>query len=188
MNPIAVLPVKSFARAKLRLAPALSPAARAALARSLFDHVLGVVKSSGAVSETLVVTDCPEVATLHAPALVLPGRAPLRTSIDPALATLGHRPAIVLMCDLPLLVASDVRALALALHAHPSVIAPDREALGTNALALRDAAQLPTCFGRPDSFAAHLARHPGAHVLRTPGLAHDLDTPGDLIVSRARAA
>ena len=41
MSVWALVPAKAFERGKSRLAPALDDAARAAFARSLFDHVLG---------------------------------------------------------------------------------------------------------------------------------------------------
>jgi 2-phospho-L-lactate guanylyltransferase len=62
------------------------------------------------------------------------------------------------------------------------VIAPDRHDKGTNALAMTPPDPDFFRFG-PDSFHAHTeaaaTRGMRLHVLRRPGLAHDLDTPDD---------
>src|SRR5881394_4591383 len=59
MGQVAVLmPVKAFADAKVRLAPALDGAARAALARTMADHV---VTAAGALPVAVVCDDA-EVA------------------------------------------------------------------------------------------------------------------------------
>ena len=59
VGPVAVLvPVKAFAQAKVRLAPALAPDARAALARAMAEHVLAAC----APLPTAVVCDDADVA------------------------------------------------------------------------------------------------------------------------------
>ena len=59
LGPVAVLvPVKAFGQAKVRLAPALTPDARAALARAMAEHVLAVC----APLPTAVVCDDADVA------------------------------------------------------------------------------------------------------------------------------
>lgn len=192
----AVVPVKSFTRAKSRLRAALDPAARAALARRLADHVLDVL-TAGAVDATLVVTDGADAAEWAADRGVTvvddgPARGgPLGAIVDVGLAAAaarGGRAAIVLMSDLPQLVPEDVRALASALAPGGLVVAPDHQGTGTNALGLALPAAAPSCFGHADSAARHraLAERLGLAltVLERGGLRDDLDDPADL--ARAR--
>ncbi|MCC6213505.1 MAG: 2-phospho-L-lactate guanylyltransferase [Polyangiaceae bacterium] len=188
----AVVPVKRFTRAKSRLAGALDPAARAALARRLADHVLDVL-AAGTVDAALVVTDgadAAEWAAARGVAVVDDGPArggPLGAIVDVGLAAAaarGGRAAIVLMSDLPRLVPDDVRALASALAPGRLVLAPDHQGTGTNALGLALPAAAPSCFGRADSAAGHraLAERHGLTltVLDRGGLSDDLDDPADL--------
>ena len=83
----ALVPVKSFARAKSRLAGVLGPAEREALARSMFEHVLRVLASSGEVGGVTVVTDGDDVATL-ARSL---GAAVMRDAARRVLSHLSHQ-------------------------------------------------------------------------------------------------
>lgn len=172
----AVLPVKSFQRAKSRLAPSLSPDRRRALARAMFLHVGDVVAAH--VEGVLVATDGDDVAMLAAglgfDVVRDEGPRPLAEVVDRALDSLTGRAssALVLMSDLPNLSAEDVGAMLGA-----PAIAPDRAGLGTNALHVGVAAR--TSFGHDDSFQRHLGRLTLV-VVRRPGLAHDVDHPEDL--------
>ncbi len=98
----------------------------------------------------------------------------------------GYAAALILPADLPLLTAEDVRALwerSRGLPAPHIVIAPDARDQGTNALLLRPPTCLTPAFGR-DSFRRHLhltrAASLAIAIVRSPGLAHDVDTPADL--------
>ena len=88
----------------------------------------------------------------------------------------------MLSSDLPFVAAGDVERLLAAAAPGVATVAPDRAGRGTNALALPAAADFRFRFGR-DSAAAHAAeaRRAGlrAETLRAPGLAFDVDTPGD---------
>lgn len=198
--PWAVVPVKRFALGKSRLGAVLDEAGRAALARRMFDRVVG--EAIGALLATfelagcLVLTDDPEVsararhhgAELLALPPVAPGR-PLSALVDEALAHL-HRQraaaaALVVMGDLPHLGAPDLRALCAALDDQQIdlVLAPDERHAGTNALAVRLPAPLPTRFKGGDSLGDHLdeaaARSLRVALCQRPGLAFDLDTAAD---------
>lgn len=189
----AIVPAKSFAGAKSRLAPALDAEARSELARSMLTHVLDALQRSGVVSGVLVATDGRDVerACAERPIVLVRDRGEdggqLGRVIDHALASVaarGGRAALVLMGDLPHLAPDDVRALVAALASADIALAPDRSDAGTNAIALRLPAPMPTELGRPDSFERHLtaAERLGltTAVVRTPGLAHDVDSPADL--------
>jgi 2-phospho-L-lactate guanylyltransferase len=161
----ALVPAKSFARGKSRLGAVLEGDARAAFARSLFDHVLATLTASGAVDGVLVATNSPDVAaTAHAHGgSVLedcPRATGLAAVVDDGLAALaarGARTALVLMADLPHLTVDDVRTLAAAAAAHDVAIVRADDGCHTNALALSPPACLRTAFGRADSFDAHVA-------------------------------
>jgi 2-phospho-L-lactate guanylyltransferase len=188
----ALVPVKGFERAKSRLSPLLGPARRAALARSLFEHVVGVVGEVTSLSGVAVVTDSPEVARLaarrRAVALFDAARGSMSAIIDAALASLagrGAEAALVVMSDLPELERRDLERMLEALREAEMVLAPDLSGQGTNALGLRAPARWATAFGRHGSFYLHdaRAREAGvrAAVVHSPGLAFDLDEATDLV-------
>jgi 2-phospho-L-lactate guanylyltransferase len=190
-RPWALVPAKSFARSKSRLASVLGARQREELARGFLEHVLDAVAASDAIEGTMVVTDCDDVAdvAMARGAVVVRDEARrLGAIVDRALARLearGAHGAIVLMSDLPEIAAEDVRDLADALARDAMVIAPDLRCLGTNALAvsLAPSSPLPTCFGHADSFARHLAcaQAVGARVrvYKSERLGFDVDEPSD---------
>lgn len=195
--PWALVPVKRFDQGKSRLGEVLDAGARAALARSMFDRVVGEVlgglAAAGDLGGVLVVTDGAEVAERArrrgAEALVSPGVGPgraLGAIVDEGLAALAARgaaAALVIMGDLPSLGADDVRALAALLAGHDLVVAPDAAGTGTNALALRLPAPMPTRFRGGESLADHLtdaaARRLRVATCERAGLRFDVDQPED---------
>lgn len=185
-----VIPVKGFARAKSRLSPLLSESERLALARDMFSHVHSVCMRHADISGVLIATDDPDVAALvtehELPVVMDEVGAPFNVIVDHALgyaSELGATHAIVLMSDLPCLVREDIDALVASAEGGKLVVAPDRSRHGTNALLLSLPAEIGTCFGRADSFQAHLAAADGAgvpmQVCDRAGIALDLDTPED---------
>jgi 2-phospho-L-lactate guanylyltransferase len=194
----AVVPAKSFARAKSRLAEVLGPTARAALAQRMLEHVLDVLADHEAIAGVTVVTDGDDVAAVAAARGVMcvrdRGEPPLRLAVDLGLASIpqaSSRAAIVVMGDLPRVSPDDVAALVAGLRGADVVVAPDARGDGTNALALAAHATIPTAFGTGDSFRAHVevATSRGLQVLveRRFGLALDVDTPEDLENARGIA-
>ena len=192
MSVWALVPVKDFGRGKSRLRPALSDGERAAFARSLFDHVLGAIIASRVVDRVLVATDSRVVAAAARTygAAVRPdppGTTTLATVVDGGLAELaarGARGALVLMADLPKLDPDDVRALVALLDDHEVAIVRAADGQHTNALALAPPTCLATAFGRPDSFAAHVAgaRAAGLRlaIAESARVAFDVDAPDEL--------
>ena len=176
-----LVPVKRFADAKGRLAPALSPSGRAALARSMAERV---VHSAGALP-VAVVCDDNGVASwarrLGALVVWEPGRG-LNAAVDEGVRLLGQagvRTVIVAAGDLPLAV-----DLVWITRFAGVTIVPDRRHDGTNVIAVPAGAGFCFSYG-PGSFARHLdaARRLGVavRVVNAPGLAWDVDLPGDLI-------
>lgn len=187
----ALVPVKAFALAKSRLQSELDAGERAAFARALFEHVLGVLAESTALGGTLVVTSCPEVAALAVArgAAVCPDAvsAGLGRIIDGGLRALAERGAVgalVVMSDLPGLTLDDIARLLDRMREGALVVAPDERRQGTNALGLCPPARMTTFFGRADSFAQHCreAEDLGLElaIVDSPGLAFDVDGPDDL--------
>lgn len=179
---VAVLvPVKAFHRAKLRLAGVMAGDDRAALARTMADHVLGC---TGGLP-VAVVCDDPEVAawarTRHATVVWAPNLG-LNGAVDAGvtrLASEGVRRVIVTHADLPL--ARDVRWTA----AFAGVtLVPDRAGDGTNVACVPSVPAFRFSYG-PGSFTRHAdeARRLGLplRVVREPLLAHDVDVPADLL-------
>lgn len=186
----ALVPVKRFALAKRRLAPQLSPAERADLARAMLRQVLGVLASCRDLSGILVVTSDPEAMALARAfgAHVLPDavesgtNAAVRAGMS-ALGRGGKGGVIVVPGDVPGIVPAEVEAVIDALAHTPLVLVPAMRDGGTNLLATCPPDRLAPCFG-PSSFARHLE---GAHaagivpqVLHLPGLGRDIDVSEDL--------
>jgi 2-phospho-L-lactate/phosphoenolpyruvate guanylyltransferase len=176
-----LVPVKAFHQAKVRLAAALDPAARADLARTMADAVV----AAAAPLPVFVVCDDDGVATWArasgAEVLWKPGRG-LNGAVNEGvteLAARGVERVIVAHADLP-------HALELAWVADgPGVtLVPDRRSDGTNVAAVPAGAGFTFAYG-PGSFSRHVdeAHHLGLElrVVREPRLAWDVDLPDDLV-------
>lgn len=166
--------------AKLRLAPALPPGPRQALARSMAEAVL----RAAAPLPTAVVCDDDGVAAwaMGQGALVVwaPGRGLDGAVSDGvrALAGGGATRVIVAHADLPL--ATDLPWVA----RFPGVtLVPDYRDDGTNVACVPAEAGFPFAYG-PGSFARHAAAalrlDLPLRVVREPLLGRDVDVPGDL--------
>jgi 2-phospho-L-lactate guanylyltransferase len=183
LGPVAVLvPVKSFSEAKLRLAPALPPFARAELAKAMATHVLDAARPL----PTAVVCDDVEVAAWarHQRALVIwePERG-LNRAVEAGVERLraaGAERVVVAHGDLPL-----APGLTWVARFAGVTIVPDRVDNGTNVICVPAGAAFTFSYG-PGSFARHAAeahrRGLPLRVVRERGLAHDVDTPSDLLV------
>ncbi len=182
MGRTAVLvPVKAFHRAKVRLAPALSPERRQELARSMATQVV----RSAAGLPVAVVCDDEAVSdwarSLGALVLWEPGRG-LNQAVQEGfrqLCDLDVHAVIVAAGDLPL--ATDLRWVT----DFPGItLVPDRRRDGTNVIGLPAATPFAFSYG-PGSFARHLAqsrRLGGAvRVVHSAPLAWDVDLPEDLV-------
>jgi 2-phospho-L-lactate guanylyltransferase len=185
----AVLPVKDPARAKLRLSPRLSPVDRAALARSMYEHVLTALLSARGLDRILVATSDPDTAghARRSGALVLQESAQISHSHSADTAarhalSLGAVTVLSLPIDIPLVTAAEIESL-VAPPLPDLRIVPDAAGTGTNCLVRTPPLCIDSRFG-PGSFEAHLqqARERGLslEILRPPGVVFDVDTPEDL--------
>ncbi len=180
MGVAVLVPVKDFRQAKVRLADALDPAARAALARHMAANVLAAAKGLPA----FVVCDDEEVATfvreLGAEVLWRPGLG-LNGAVTHGVRTLdqaGFTRVLVAHADLPLAV--DLAWLA---RLGGLTLVPDRHDDGTNVACLPTGTGFTFAYG-PGSFRRHAAegRRLGlaVRVVREPSLGWDVDVPDDL--------
>lgn len=180
MRTAVVIPIKSFALAKGRLADTLSPDERASLARRCASTV---VRAAGTMDVYVVCSD-PEVAawaessgctvvdcpTPGLDSAVRAGRS--RAAAD------GADHIVVAHSDLPL--ARDLSSVV-----RPGVVSitPDRHRDGTNVLSFPTTSAMRTAYG-PDSFDNHLriARSLGlaVEIVEDASLELDLDTADDL--------
>jgi 2-phospho-L-lactate guanylyltransferase len=184
MRTAAVLPVKTFGRAKQRVGEAVPD--RGELAEAMLADVLSALAQVPAIDELVVVTKEPRAAAAAAGAVVVDDpveagqSAAAARGIDEALARRAERTLLV-PGDCPALDPSEVAALLE--RTADVVIVPDRHGSGTNALLLSPPEVIPPSFG-PGSFARHaaLARAVGAtvRVAELPSLGLDIDTPADL--------
>jgi 2-phospho-L-lactate guanylyltransferase len=187
----AVLPVKSFARAKQRLGDAVGGDDRERLAAAMVGDVLAALTAVAEIADVVVVTSEPLAAQAaeRAGATVVEDPDEIGQSaaagrgIDAALAR-GAERALLVPGDCPTVDPGEVARLLARTPADPSVvIVPDRHGSGTNALLITPPDALAPSFGA-GSFARHaaLARAAGAtvKVCDLPSLGLDVDTPDDL--------
>jgi 2-phospho-L-lactate guanylyltransferase len=190
MVTAAVLPIKTFARAKQRLSEAVGVPDRRALAEAMVGDVLDALPSVAGLDRVIVVTAEPLAAAAARDAGFEVVHDPHEAG-QSAAAQLGVRAAIDLCAERVLLVPGDCPALdpdelaeLLSRQGRAGVvIVPDRHGAGTNALLLSPPDVIEPSFG-PGSFARHAARAHAAEtrvrVAEVRSLGLDVDTPDDL--------
>jgi 2-phospho-L-lactate guanylyltransferase len=191
MTTWAIVPVKPLRRGKSRLAGLLTEEQRTRLNRYLLEHTLSVLNEIPDIEHTLVVSRDPAALALTRSMggrTVLEDGAPqFNTAIQRATIvaqTQGARAVLILPADLPLVEASDLKAL-LSLGQIPPivVIAPDRRLDGTNTLFVNPAGLIEYGYG-PGSFQLHCQRATEAgaklEVVNCERIGLDLDLPEDL--------
>lgn len=197
MRTAAILPVKSFSRAKQRLAASVTEQLRAALAQAMVGDVLSALAATDGIHATIVVTRQADVAARAAAdgAVVVHDEHELGQS---AAVELGVQRAVVegferVLCvpgDCPALDPAELAAL-LADREHDVTILPDRHGTGTNGLLLSPPDAIPPSFG-PDSCARHLslAQQAGVRwqVRQIASVGLDVDTGEDLAALREALA
>ncbi|HEX2038541.1 MAG TPA: 2-phospho-L-lactate guanylyltransferase [Acidimicrobiales bacterium] len=183
MAAAVLVPVKAFARAKLRLAPAMPAAQREALARSMAEVVL----RAAAPLPTAVVCDDEDVAAWaagHGVDVVWAPGLGLNGAVEAGVHHLAERGAAhvtVAHADLPL--AEDLTWVP---DFDGITLVPDRRDDGTNVIGVPVDAGFRFSYG-PGSFARHRATAEAlsvpVRVVRDVQLAWDVDVPDDLPVA-----
>jgi 2-phospho-L-lactate guanylyltransferase len=184
---IAALPIKPFGVAKARLSPVLGSAQRSTLGRAVAARTASHAAAAGA--EVLVVASDEGVAEwAKANELGVIREDPeLGDGLDGAAATAARHAAqlglgwAIIHADLPVATAEDLQAVLVAAASGP-VIVPSYDG-GTNIIT-GNTATFNFTFGT-GSFSRHFAMAPRAHVITTPRLVLDLDTPRDLALARS---
>jgi 2-phospho-L-lactate guanylyltransferase len=180
VDHVVLVPVKSFADAKARLAPVLSPAHRERLARWTAERVLA------AAGELPVYVACDDTevaewARAHGATVLWRPGVGLNAAVNTSIAELRRRGVahvVVAHGDLP-----RARSLSSMIVPGTLLLVPDARGDGTNVAALPAAMPFEFAYG-PASFTRHL-RHAVAAglpvgVRRDPFLSLDIDTPSDL--------
>ncbi len=200
MRTAAILPVKSFARAKQRLGASVADPLRLDLAQAMVADVISALALSAAIERTIVVTREPGIAesALASGALLVEDAGEEGQSAAAALGILralqeGFQRILSVPGDCP---AADPAELDEMLSRHALegpevVIVPDRHGSGTNGLLLAPPQAIAPSFG-PDSCARHQALATAAGIPwrleEPPSLLLDIDTGADLDVLRRRLA
>ena len=175
-----VVPIKAFRDAKVRLARALDPDQRAALARTMAETVVAAAGDW----PVWVVCDDPEVAqwahTVGAEVAWMPERG-LNRAVTEGVALVGRSGlarAVVCHADLPHARRLDHLGVDTGV-----VVVPDRAHDGTNVISVPTGAGFRFSYG-PGSFGRHLAESErlglATTVVEDPSLAWDVDVPADL--------
>ncbi|GAA4353668.1 2-phospho-L-lactate guanylyltransferase [Variovorax defluvii] len=180
-----VLPVKSIAEGKSRLAPDLAPDRRRQLNLELLERALALAARYPGAVRTLVASRCPEVLALarrQGAGWIAEKQPGLNEAVAQAFASLATRAGeqvLVMSCDLPLAREDDLRML---VRPGEATIASDRTGTGTNVLCLPAGAPFRFHYG-PMSRERHAAQALRlglpCRVVQTPSLAFDLDTLDD---------
>jgi 2-phospho-L-lactate guanylyltransferase len=190
MSTCTLLPIRSLLDGKRRLGTVLRQNERALLVQQLFRHTLRVIEEAGVVSRVCVVSPDPHILAWLQQFDVLPILQPnqgLNAGLEYArrqLLDLYNPDALlVVLPDLPMVEAQDVRAIVELCREQTVVLAPDRHGHGTNALMMRPPDALPFWFG-VDSMSKHMqateARELTLKLYQSLGTTFDVDTPDDL--------
>jgi 2-phospho-L-lactate/phosphoenolpyruvate guanylyltransferase len=186
-----LIAAKQLEFAKTRLAPAVAPDERRALAEAMFRDVLAASMGATAADHVAVVTSDAGLLAMarKAGALVIDEEFPRGLNAAVALATSalieqGARTICTVLSDIPLTAAEDVDAVFAAMPAgRAAVLVPSRDFSGTNIICRSPADAVPTRFGRM-SLVRHLddcrTANVPARVLRLARPALDLDVIADL--------
>ena len=187
----AAVPVKDTEGAKRRLASVLSGKQRQALALAMLEDVLAALAEVPGLAGIVLVTIDPQATRLAArygaecwPDGARDGHTGAVTAAARRLAAAGVFGMLALPGDIPLVTAAEVGQLLAAHGPAPSfTIAPSHDDMGSNAVLMSPPDAVPLRFG-DDSFRPHLAaakaRGIAPTVVPLPGIALDIDNPGDL--------
>jgi 2-phospho-L-lactate/phosphoenolpyruvate guanylyltransferase len=185
----AVLPIKSFSRAKSRLGGGLD---RGELAAAMASDVLSALAATPSLTDVIVVTAEPLADDTGAVFVADPDEAgqsaAAELGIDAAVDR-GAERVLIVPGDCPALDPGELARLLDDGSERPHVtVVPDRHGSGTNALLLAPPDAMAPSFGA-GSLARHAARARAAgatvKVRELPSLGLDVDTPDDLAALRA---
>ena len=187
----ALIPVKSLATAKSRLACVLDPFQRCELVITMLEKVTIECMACEKINSVYIVTPDREIAAIAekcgATAIAEPAHSGLNGAVSLGLTKIrsfGASKILILPADIPFLTQKELSQLLLQSKSeHQSVIVPCHKSQGTNALLIPSRAAFTPQFGKA-SFRQHLARLTALslspQILELPGIAADIDEPEDL--------
>lgn len=193
MNIWTILPVKTLAQTKSRLAGILSPDERAELTLHLLARTLGLLPLVPGLGETAVITPDPTAAEMATQfgcrTLAEPPGHGLNGAVTAGVALAAQNGAshcLVLPSDLPFLMVEELAELVDLIATavpHPTLIlCGDRQQQGTNGLIVPTGLGFRFGYGRY-SFQHHQQEANrldlAYHLVALPGLQFDLDTEDD---------
>lgn len=195
---IAIIPVKSVARAKTRLLDAIPGVPHEQIVLAIAVDTVAAAKSCGSISEVLVVTDDPvvaeqmravgarivqEVSTLP---IQSPGFRRLNEAFEQGERAARHTSAtcaiIALTGDLPALRPAELMLVLAEAQLHPRAFLADAGGVGTAVLTAGPGQPLDPHFG-VDSALTHASSGATALVVAAPSVRRDVDTVADLEVA-----
>jgi 2-phospho-L-lactate guanylyltransferase len=185
-----LIPVKSLANAKQRLASLLDQPTRTKLAQAMLFDVLETLGTWVSRPEVSIVSSDPFALELARKFefQIIPDNANRSETDAIEMATLfcesqGVDSTLVIPADIPLIQACELEQILEAAPAKGSVLVPAADGRGTNAAWRRPAGLFPLRFGN-DSFKPHLAAARATQkpcvLLSLLGIALDIDNPSDL--------
>jgi 2-phospho-L-lactate guanylyltransferase len=185
-----LVPVKNLSNAKQRLASILDQPSRTELAQSMLFDVLEAIRKWQNRPDIALVTSDPFATELaeHFRFEVIPDHRNVSETDAIDMATQvclerGAESTLVIPGDIPLIQAWELEKVLELAPAEGSVLVPAADRRGTNAAFRRPANLFPLRFGN-DSFKPHHAAAAASGkpciVVPLPGIALDVDNPGDL--------
>jgi len=187
---VILIPVKNLSAAKQRLAGVLDQPARTELAQAMLHDVVATVAAWPRRPACALVTSDSFALDLarqyHFEIIPDPANPGETGAIEMATCFCllrGIDSTLVIPADIPLIQASELDQILAHAPDEGSVLVPAADGRGTNAAFRRPANLFPLRFGN-DSFKPHLAAAQATGrpcvVLQLPGIALDVDDPGDL--------
>lgn len=185
-----LIPVKSLANAKQRMASILDQPSRTKLAQAMLFDVLETLRTWPSRPEVSIVTSdafAIELARKFEFQIILDDTNRGETAAIEMATKIceeqGVDSTLVIPADIPLISVSELEQILEAAPAEGSVLVPAGDGRGTNAVWRRPAGLFPLRFGN-DSFKPHLAAARATQkpcvMLSLPGIALDVDNPSDL--------
>lgn len=196
MRAILLIPFKSLATAKQRLAEALDAGQRSQLAEAMLRDVLDAASAMTAGIDVAVVTSDAQAQAI-ARDLGLRVIKDTRNESETAAIELatswcedrGYDTTIVVPADIPLIAADELQRVLDAAPAEGAVFVPAYDRRGSNCILRRPASIIPLRFGN-DSFLPHCEamKKTGKElvILEMPGIGLDIDNPHELPVLAQR--
>ena len=183
-----LLPVKGLSEAKQRLAPALNPTERSALARAMLTDVMAAISGSHSTERAIVITASAEVRDLSlgfgfevVDENIVAGHSAAVNRMTLELRTVASR-LLSIASDLPTLRAQEIDGV-LDADCEGLALIPSRDQTGTNGVLMQPGCRIEMDYGT-DSLHRHLASAQACRlpvdVLDIPGILFDVDTPQDL--------